>query len=129
MAQKSKVELLRSIKADALKRDGSEQKKEGKMTARERINELFDQGTFVEVGALVRGKSETMEEALNVSTEGVITGYGSVDGRLVFAYAQDMTVLNGAITVMQAKKIVRIMELAICPFPNLIKWRQSMRYL
>ena len=112
MAQKSKVELLRSIKADALKRDGSEQKKEGKMTARERINELFDQGTFVEVGALVRGKTASMEDALNVSTEGVVTGYGSVDGRLVFAYVQDMTVLNGAVTVMQAKKIVRIMELA-----------------
>lgn len=84
----------------------------GKLTARERINALFDQGTFVEVGALVRQNTASVEQVLNASTEGVITGYGSVDGRLVFAYAQDSSVLNGAVTVMQAKKIVRIMELA-----------------
>lgn len=112
MAEKSKTELLRSIKAKAAKTDGTQQKKEGKMTARERIKVLFDEGTFVEVGALVRQKTQTVEEALQASTEGVITGYGSVDGRLVFAYVQDATVLNGAISVMQAKKIVRIMELA-----------------
>ena len=84
----------------------------GKLSARERINALFDQGTFVEVGALVRQNTASVEQVLNASTEGVITGYGSVDGRLVFAYAQDASVLNGAVTVMQAKKIVRIMELA-----------------
>ncbi len=112
MEEKSKTELLRSIKAKAAKVDGTQQKKEGKMTARERIKMLFDEGTFVEVGALVRQKTQTMEEALQVSTEGVITGYGSVDGRLVFAYVQDACVLNGAVSVMHAKKIVRIMELA-----------------
>lgn len=112
MAEKSKTELLRSIKAKAKKTDGTQQKNEGKLTARERIKVLFDEGTFVEVGALVRQKTQTMEDALKVSTEGVVTGYGSVDGRLVFAYVQDATVLNGAVSVMHAKKIVRIMELA-----------------
>lgn len=107
-----KVELLRSVKAKALKTDGTQQKQEGKLTARQRIAELFDEGTFVEVGALVRAKTANIEDALDASTEGVITGYGSVDGRLVFAYAQDATVLNGAVSVMHAKKIVRIMEMA-----------------
>lgn len=112
MVEKSKVELLRSIKAKAKKIDGTEQKKQGKLTARERIDVLFDEGTFVEVGALVRKAALTPEEVTTQSTEGVITGYGAVDGRLVFVYAQDATVLNGAMSVMQAKKIVRIMELA-----------------
>ena len=108
MAEKSKVELLRSIKAKAKKIDGTEQKKQGKLTARERIDVLFDEGTFVEVGALVRMKANSPEEVTTASTEGVITGYGAVDGRLVFVYAQDTTVLNGAITVAQAKKIVTV---------------------
>lgn len=112
MAEKSKVELLRSIKAKALKDNKTEQKAQGKLSARERISTLFDEGTFVEVGALVRQKANSVEEATNMSTEGVITGYGSVDGRLVFAYVQDSSVLNGAMTVMQVKKILRIMDLS-----------------
>jgi acetyl-CoA carboxylase carboxyltransferase component len=75
----------------------------GKKSARSKINLLFDDGSFIELGAFVSEKA---------ATEGVITGYGTVDGRLVYAYAQDFSVFSGAIGSVAAKKISDIINMA-----------------
>ncbi|MGI6172631.1 MAG: acyl-CoA carboxylase subunit beta [Christensenellales bacterium] len=80
----------------------AEQKKLNKLTARERISALFDQGSFVELDTLVGGNMGA----------GVVTGYGLVDGRLVYTFAQDYTVLGGAVGAEQARKINKVQCLA-----------------
>lgn len=86
----------------------------GKLTARERLNLLFDEGTFVELNAFVRHRCVNFGMEKNRPfTDGVVTGYGKVDGRLVYAFAQDFTITGGALGEMHAAKIVRIQELAI----------------
>lgn len=86
----------------------------GKLTARERIDLLVDAGTFHEIEPFVMQRSDE----LGVSSErfmgdGVVTGYGLVDGRTVFVYAQDFTILGGAVGEMQGAKICRVMDLAV----------------
>ncbi|MBN9648222.1 MAG: carboxyl transferase domain-containing protein [Terrisporobacter othiniensis] len=90
------------------------QHKSGKLTARERLNLLFDENTFVEVDAFVKHRCTNFGmEKQSAPGEGVVCGYGKVNGRLVYAYAQDFTVLGGSLGEMHAKKIVKVMELAI----------------
>ena len=86
----------------------------GKLTARERIELLFDPGTFEEVDRLVthRCRDFGMEEQL-VPGDGVIAGHGLVAGRQVFAFAQDFTVFGGSLSETNAAKIVKIMDLAL----------------
>lgn len=86
----------------------------GKLTARERVDLLFDEGTFVEMDAFVkhRGTNFGMEKAESPA-EGVVTGYGKVDGRLVFAYSQDFTVLGGSLGEMHANKICKVLDNAL----------------
>ncbi len=88
--------------------------KSGKMTARERLNMLFDDNSFVEVDAFVetRGIDFDMQRK-KVSGDGVVTGYGMVDGRLVYASSQDFTVIGGSLGEMHAKKITKAMDMAI----------------
>src|SRR5688572_13750938 len=95
---------------DRLKR----QKAAGKLTARERIELLFDPGTFEEVDKLVthRCRDFGMEEQI-VPGDGVVAGHGLVDGRQVFAFAQDFTVFGGSLSETNAAKIVKIMDLAM----------------
>ncbi|MCL6581095.1 MAG: methylmalonyl-CoA carboxyltransferase [Firmicutes bacterium] len=85
----------------------------GKLTARERLDMLFDPGTFVELGAFVthRCRDFGMDQE-RAPGEGVVTGYGLVDGRPVYAFAQDFTVMGGALGEMHASKICRVMDLA-----------------
>ena len=86
----------------------------GKLTARERIALLFDEGSFVEVNALVKSRCYNFgQEKKDLPGEGVVTGYGTVDGRLVFAFAQDFTVEGGSLGEMHAAKIVHVNELAL----------------
>ena len=86
----------------------------GKLTARERLALLFDEGTFVEVNALVKSRCHNFgQEKKDLPGEGVVTGYGTVDGRLVFAFAQDFTVEGGSLGEMHAAKIVHVNELAL----------------
>ena len=86
----------------------------GKLTARERMNILFDEKTFVELDAFVKHRCTNFGmENVEAPAEGVITGYGKVDGRLVYAFAQDFTVVGGSLGEMNAKKIVKIMDLAM----------------
>src|SRR5438093_6887129 len=86
----------------------------GKLTARERINLLFDPGTFEEVDKLVthRCRDFGMEEQV-VPGDGVVAGHGLVDGRPVFAFAQDFTVFGGSLSETNAAKIVKIMDLSM----------------
>src|SRR6476660_1994080 len=86
----------------------------GKLTARERIDLLFDAGTFEEVDKLVthRCRDFGMADQI-VPGDGVIAGHGLVDGRQVFAFAQDFTVFGGSLSETNAAKIVKIMDLAM----------------
>lgn len=86
----------------------------GKLTARERLNLLFDENTFVEIDAFVKHRCVNFEmEKLELPGEGVVTGYGKVDGRLVYSYAQDFTVVGGSLGEMHAKKICKVQDLAL----------------
>src|SRR5438874_4835944 len=88
----------------------------GKLTARERIDLLFDPGTFDETDKLVTHRCRDFgmdaPEQL-IPGDGVVTGSGRVDGRLVYAFAQDFTVFGGSLSETNAAKIVKIMDLAI----------------
>jgi acetyl-CoA carboxylase carboxyltransferase component len=86
----------------------------GKLTARERLELLFDPESFVEVNKLAESQSVDfgMQER-KVPGDGVVTGYGTIDGRMVFAYAQDVTVLGGSVGTIHGQKICQIMDEAI----------------
>lgn len=90
------------------------QHKAGKLTARERIELLMDPGSFVELDVFVKHRcTEFSMESVEAPAEGVITGYGTVDGRLVYVYAQDFTVIGGSLGEMHAKKICKVLDLAL----------------
>ena len=85
----------------------------GKKTARERLAMLFDEGSFVEIDAFVTHRCTEFDMAkTNAPGEGVVTGYGTVDGRLVYAYAQDFTVIGGSLGEMHAAKICKGLDMA-----------------
>src|SRR6186997_3661670 len=86
----------------------------GKLTARERIDLLFDPGTFEELDKLVthRCRDFGMADQL-IPGDGVIAGHGRVDGRQVYAFAQDFTVFGGSLSETNAAKIVKVMDLAM----------------
>jgi len=86
----------------------------GKMTARERLDQLFDAGTFFEVGLLARHRCMDFGLADKVLPgDGVVTGYGLVEGREVFAFAQDATVMGGSLGAAHGEKICNIMDMAL----------------
>jgi acetyl-CoA carboxylase carboxyltransferase component len=86
----------------------------GKLTARERLELLLDPGTFQEIDAFVTHQSTNFGmEKKKFLGDGVVTGFGRVHGRLVYVYAQDFTVLGGSLGEQQAKKICKIMDLAM----------------
>lgn len=90
------------------------QHKKGKLTARERLHFLFDEGTFEEIGAFVmhRSKDFGMENQQFLG-DGVVTGYGNINGRLVYAFSQDFTVFGGSLSETHAEKICKLMDLAM----------------
>ena len=86
----------------------------GKLTARERLDLLLDAGSFVELDAFVTHRSTEfgLDEQL-ILGDGVVTGHGTIDGRLVFVFSQDFTVFGGSLSEAYAEKIVKIMDLAM----------------
>lgn len=82
------------------------QRQNGSMTARERIDALLDSGSFVEIGAFISARDE------ETAADGVVTGYGTIDSRLVYVYSQDVTVLGGSMGEMYANKINKIVDMA-----------------
>src|ERR671939_1150446 len=89
------------------------QHKEGKLSARERIDLLLDERTFEELDKLVehRCRDFGMDEQV-VPGDGFVTGYGRIDGRLVYVFAQDFTVFGGSLSEANAQKICKVMDLA-----------------
>lgn len=115
---KEKLEDLKKREANALKMGGeaqiAAQHDKGKLTARERIDLLFDPGTFREVDMFVRHRCSNFGmEKVDIPSDGVVTGHGLVNGRVVFAYAQDFTARAGSLGEMHAQKICKIMDLAL----------------
>ncbi len=109
---------LRKRNAEAEAGGGAEryarQRKEGKLGARERIELLLDEGTFEELDKFVRHQSHDFGlEAQRPAGDGFITGYGRIDGRLVYVFAQDFTVFGGSLSQANASKITKIMDLAM----------------
>ncbi len=97
----------------------NKQHESGKLTARERIDRLVDKGSFVEVDAFVEHRSvEFGMDKRKMPADGVVTGYATIDGRPVYIYSQDFTVMGGSLGEMHAKKITKIMDMAMktgCP--------------
>ncbi|MGA3211097.1 MAG: acyl-CoA carboxylase subunit beta [Terriglobales bacterium] len=92
----------------------AKQHKEGKMSARERVEFLLDEGTFEETDKLVTHRCSDFGMAeQRLYGDGFITGYGRIDGRLVFVFAQDFTVFGGSLSEANAAKIVKIMDMAV----------------
>ena len=101
------------------KEKNEERHKKGKLTARERILQLLDEGTFCEIDAFIEHRcSDFGMEKNKVPGEGVVTGYGKINGRQVCIYAQDFTVIGGSLGQMHAAKICKVQDMAIklgCP--------------
>jgi len=92
----------------------SKQHEAGKKTARERLNLLLDEGSFVEIDAFVESRSIDFDmQNKKIPGDGVVTGYGTVDGRLVFVSSQDFTVIGGSLGEMHARKITKVMDMAM----------------
>ncbi|GGK30569.1 propionyl-CoA carboxylase subunit alpha [Deinococcus malanensis] len=94
------------------------QKEGGKLTARERIERLLDPGSFLEMSTFVEHGRNRLMEGVDAPGEGVVTGRGTIDGRQVFVFSQDFTVLGGSLGKMNASKVTKIMDLAAktgCP--------------
>jgi propionyl-CoA carboxylase beta chain len=114
----SKIQELHSKIAEAQLGGGQpridSQHKKGKLTARERLQLLLDDGSFEELGMFVhnRNKGLTTEQE-QFPGDGVVTGYGTINGRLVYVFSQDFTVYGGSLSEPHAHKICRIMDLAM----------------
>jgi propionyl-CoA carboxylase beta chain len=115
---KDKFELLNE-KLNESKLGGGEkriksQHDKGKLTARERVHFLLDDGTFEEIGALVTHRSNNFGlDKQQFLGDGVVTGYGKVNGRLTYVFAQDFTVMGGSLAEAHAEKICKVMDLAM----------------
>ncbi|MEE9166440.1 MAG: acyl-CoA carboxylase subunit beta [Candidatus Neomarinimicrobiota bacterium] len=109
---------LKAFREEALKGGGDDriarEHEKGKLTARERLDLLLDKGSFQEMGMFVRHQSSDFGlDKKRFLGDGVVTGYGEVNGRLVFVFAQDFTVLGGSLSRSNAEKICRIMDHAM----------------
>jgi propionyl-CoA carboxylase beta chain len=117
MAQ-NRLEEVRERHARAEEGGGAERKerqhREGKLSARERIDLLLDEGTFEELDKMVRHRCRNfgMEESV-IDGDGFVTGYGLIHGRETFVFAQDFTVFGGSLSETNAQKIVKVMDLAL----------------
>ena len=115
---KDKFEQLEKKIAEARLGGGAKrieaQHKKGKLTARERLHFLLDEGSFEEIGMFVTHRATDFGlENEKYLGDGVVTGYGTINGRLVYVFSQDFTVFGGSLSETHAEKIVRIMDLAM----------------
>lgn len=118
MAIKEKISELEKRNKEALVAGGEDRIEKhhaaGKLTARERVDLLLDPGSFVEMDRFVTHRcSEFGIDKQKIPGDGVVTGYGKIDGRLVFVFAQDFTVFGGSLGEVYAQKIVKVMEHAM----------------
>ena len=113
-----KLELLKKLNEEALKGGGEDriqkQHEQKKLTARERLNLLLDEGSFREMDRFVKHRCRDFEmEAQQYLGDGFITGYGYIHGRLVFTFAQDFTVFGGSLSETNAAKVNKVMDTAM----------------
>ena len=113
-----KIEALRALKAEALLGGGQgridQQHARGKLTARERLDLLLDDGSFEETDMLVSNRSSDFgQDKQRHLGDGVVTGWGRIDGRPVFVFSQDFTVFGGSLSEAFAEKICKVMDLAM----------------
>lgn len=113
-----KLEKLRRTREHIAQGGGEKriqaQHSKGKLTARERLDILFDENSFVEIDAFVKHRCTNFDMAgKDLPGDGVVTGYGQIEGRLVFAFAQDFTVSGGSLGEYHAEKIVKVQEMAL----------------
>jgi acetyl-CoA carboxylase carboxyltransferase component len=118
VATADKLERLRELREEARQGGGpqrlEQQHARGKLSARERLDLLLDEGTFAELDAFVTHRaSEFGLEDERYLGDGVVTGSGRIDGRLVFVYSQDFTVFGGSLSEAHAEKICKVMDLAL----------------
>ncbi|MGE5619528.1 MAG: acyl-CoA carboxylase subunit beta [Sphingomonadaceae bacterium] len=114
----NRIDHLRRMRQKAMLGGGErrieQQHARGKLTARERLELLLDPGSFQEMGMFVTHRSTDFGmERQKFLGDGVVTGYGTVDGRLVYVYSQDFTVFGGALSEAHAEKICKVMDLAM----------------
>jgi len=115
---REKLEELQQKRAESEQGGGADriaaQHQKGKMTARERLDVLLDPGSFVELDRFVTHRATDFGLAdQKVLGDGVVTGYGRVDGRLVYVFSQDFTVFGGSLSEAHAEKICKVMDLAV----------------
>src|SRR5213082_2596307 len=118
MSMRDKLELLQQKRAESELGGGADriktQRDKGKLTARERLDALLDPGSFVELDRFVTHRATDFgladEKYLG---DGVVTGHGRIDGRLVYVFSQDFTVFGGSLSEAHAEKICKIMDLAM----------------
>jgi propionyl-CoA carboxylase beta subunit len=118
MSMREKLDLLQQKRAASEQGGGADriatQHKKGKMTARERLDVLLDPGSFVELDRFVTHRSTDFGLAeQQILGDGVVTGWGRVDGRLIYVFAQDFTVFGGSLSETHAEKICKVMDLAV----------------
>jgi propionyl-CoA carboxylase beta chain len=118
MTMREKLELLERRRAESEQGGGAKRLKtqhdKGKLSARERLDLLLDEGSFVELDRFVTHRSSDFGlETQKVYGDGVVTGYGRIDGRLVYVFSQDFTVFGGSLSESFAEKIVKVMDLAM----------------
>ena len=112
---KAFVDRQEALKKQYSSKNAEKQHSKGKLTAHERISLLFDSGTFEEIDAFVTPASQPVEFGKVDRTygDGVIVGHGKINGRLIFAYAQDFTIMGGSLGLVHSKKITKIQEMAL----------------
>src|SRR2546430_10654092 len=118
MSMREKLELLQQKRSESEQGGGADrietQHKKGKMTARERLDVLLDPGSFVELDRFVTHRATDFGLAdQKVLGDGVVTGWGRVEGRLVYVFSQDFTVFGGSLSEAHAEKICKVMDLAV----------------
>jgi len=118
MSMREKLDLLQQKRAESEQGGGADriatQHKKGKMTARERLDVLLDPGSFVELDRFVTHRSTDFGLAeQQILGDGVVTGWGRIEGRLVYVFAQDFTVFGGSLSETHAEKICKVMDLAV----------------
>ncbi len=111
------IETLEGMRSDSIAAGGREkleaQHRLGKLTARERIHLLLDDGSFQEFDMLKTGRGGSLGDLRRYPGDGVITGHGSIDGREVFVFSQDFTVIGGSLGEAHSQKICKIMDMAV----------------
>src|ERR687888_456633 len=118
MSMREKLDLLQQKRSESEQGGGTEriatQHQKGKMTARERLDVLLDPGSFVELDRFVTHRTTDFGLAeQKYLGDGVVTGWGRVEGRLVYVFSQDFTVFGGSLSEAHAEKICKVMDLAL----------------